>query len=153
MRYRIVGGFVIVPGQDGRHSAGISPFTGATAFLEDLSHLSVKALPVAAPATVRAVRTALTMWGVQAVVVPMHSPGRVVSFAAAFFTAVLGRAPRTQAQAWVWDGLGYRPPLSVDAATVRRSRAAQPAPFQAPRCVLDAASRSATSAAPNSRGT
>ena len=92
MRYRIVGGFVIVPGQDGRHSAGISPFTGATAFLEDLSHLSVKALPVATPATVRAVRTALTMWGVQAVVVPMHSPGRVVSSAAAFFTAVLGRA-------------------------------------------------------------
>ena len=37
MGFRIVGGFAIVPGNDGRHSEGLSPFEGSIAVLESLA--------------------------------------------------------------------------------------------------------------------
>ena len=138
MDYRIVGGFVIVPGQDGRHSEGVSPFKGTTAVLDDLSFGSTKSPPVAAPSVVRTMRNTLERWGVQVVVVPERSPGRNVVYAAAFFTDVLGRAPRQQAHAWVWYGLGTAPPLAVNPAVVTRCGSSAQPGLRVPNCVLHA---------------
>jgi hypothetical protein len=67
--------------------------------------------PGADAATLAAVRRALALWKVTTIVVPdqpglpVYAEGRSPAYAAAFFTAVVGRAPRYEASAWVWSGV------------------------------------------------
>jgi hypothetical protein len=116
MRYRIIGGFAIVPGADGRHSMALSPFGGTRLVLDRLSIYKFGTLPDASSAVVRMVRSSLSAWGAQVVVVTTQ--GRNPPFAAGFFTAVLGRAPRIEDGAWVWYGLGPAAPLDLAPGTV-----------------------------------
>jgi hypothetical protein len=65
--------------------------------------------PTGTPAQYAAVRRALRVWGVDSVVVstdpaaPLLQQGQDPVYAAAFMTAALGRLPRVEAGAWVWD--------------------------------------------------
>jgi hypothetical protein len=140
MRFRIVGGFAIVPGGDGQHSAGVSPPGGTIAILTALSQNStVQPLPSATPSDVRQVRTSLRHWGVQVVVVTRQ--GRDPAYAAGYFTAVLGRAPQLQQGSLVWYGLGNSSPLSIAPASLRRCASRAELGLSVPQCVLDAAHR------------
>jgi len=64
--------------------------------------------PSGTPAQLAAVRHAITVWGVNTVVVapepgaPFYLRGHDPTYAAALMTAVLGRLPRIEAGAWVW---------------------------------------------------
>jgi hypothetical protein len=70
--------------------------------------------PDATPAQEAAVRRTLAAWGVNTVVVstnpdaPFLQQGHDPTYAAAFFTAVLGRLPKVQAGAWVWDDVNLK---------------------------------------------
>jgi hypothetical protein len=72
--------------------------------------------PSLSPTALGAVRKAMSAWGVTMVVVPDDaglSPfqiGRGTAFAIAFFTAVLGKAPSRQDDAWVWGDVTQAPP-------------------------------------------
>ncbi len=85
-----------------------------------------KPLPTGSSAQFSAVRHALAVWQVTTVVIavnvsaPRHQQGRDPTYAAAFMTAALGRLPRVQAGAWVWDDveLGLRAPLRLKAGTL-----------------------------------
>jgi hypothetical protein len=65
--------------------------------------------PTGTPAQYAAVRRALQTWRVDSVVVstdpaaPLLQEGQDPVYAAAFMTAALGRLPRVEAGAWVWD--------------------------------------------------
>ncbi|HEY5023739.1 MAG TPA: hypothetical protein VII76_02070, partial [Acidimicrobiales bacterium] len=148
MGFRIVGGFAVVPGGDGRHSEGLSPFRGSTAVLQSVARRGLAALPSAPLGTLRTIRMSLRDWGVQVVVVPMTGTGHGLSYAAGFFTAVLGRLPRVEGRAWVWYGLGADPPLSIGLTALNNCvQASTPAaPLLGPRCVLDASQQSASAA-------
>jgi hypothetical protein len=115
LRYRIVGGFAIVPGQDGRDSSSVSPFGGTRAVLDSLS-VDNGPLPPPTESTIRMVRESLRNWGVQVAVVTRQ--GRDPKYALGFFTAVLGRLPRVQDGAWVWYGLGPNPPIGIQPAAL-----------------------------------
>ncbi len=138
MRFRIVGGWGIVPGRDGRHSEAVSPFRGTISVLDTLSDTGIAPLPSASSSTVREVRRSLHDWGVQVVVVPMAQQGRDPAYAAGFFTAVLGRLPRIQAHAWVWYGLGTHPPVSVNPRALFSCTSPKAAKDTVAQCVLDA---------------
>jgi hypothetical protein len=138
MRFRIVGGWGIVPGRDGRHSEAVSPFRGTISVLDTLSATSRTPLPSASSSTVGQARSSLHHWGVQVVVVPMAQEGRDPAYAAGFFTAVLGRLPRIQAHAWVWYGLGNHPPVSVDRPALFSCASPKTPRANVPQCVLDA---------------
>lgn len=64
------------------------------------------------PNSLSAIRQSLGQWGVTTVVVPDQSDLPVydqvtsVPFVVGLMTAVVGRAPIHQADAWVWDGVG-----------------------------------------------
>jgi hypothetical protein len=79
------------------------------------------AVPVGTPAQMAAVRHALTVWQVNTVVIPgdpgdpSQHGGRDPTYAAAFMTATLGRPPKIEAGAWVWNHLQ---PGSVDSFRV-----------------------------------
>ena len=153
LRFRLVGGFAIVPGRDGRHSSAVSRFEGTRSILSTLSfsaglRRATKApLPLATPDAVRMVRSSLHHWGAQVVVITRE--GGTPRYALGYFTAVLGRAPRYQDGAWVWYGLGRDPPLSMDPADVTACAAAYHRTQQlgVPECVL-AAAHGARPAAP-----
>jgi hypothetical protein len=78
-------------------------------------------------ANLRAVRSAMTGWGVTMVVVPdepwmpTYNQGRGVPYAVGLFTAALGQVPEHQADAWVWSQVTAAGP----------SVAISPAAFQA----------------------
>jgi hypothetical protein len=65
--------------------------------------------PTGTPAQYAAVRRALRVWGVDSVIVstdpaaPLLQQGQDPVYAAAFMTAALGRLPRVEEGAWVWD--------------------------------------------------
>ena len=85
-----------------------------------------KPLPTGSPVQYAAVRHALAVWRVTTVVIALnptdapHQQGRDPTYAAAFMTAALGRLPRLQAGAWVWDDveLGLGAPLRLKAGTL-----------------------------------
>jgi hypothetical protein len=139
MGFRIVGGYAIVPGGDGRHSEGLSPFRGSVAVLQSLDRTGLISLPSAPLPVLREMRTSLHDWGVQVVVVPM-TEGKALSYAAGFFTAVLGRLPRIQGRAWVWYGLGNAHPLSIGLTALNNcvAESTKTDPLLGLRCVLDA---------------
>ncbi|HVX20524.1 MAG TPA: hypothetical protein VHB02_04185 [Acidimicrobiales bacterium] len=105
--------------------------------------------PTGTAAELRSVRAALRTWGVGTVVVPRQvgppliGQGRDAAYAAGFFTAVLGRTPRIQADAWVWTDVARSPPpLAVGPTTLLRCwgagrRAPVPSPV-VPACVAAA---------------
>ena len=82
--------------------------------------------PKGTPAQLAAVRHALSVWQVNTVVVatdtaaPNLQQGRDPTYAAAFFTAALGRLPTLQAGAWVWDDvqLSLEQPRKIDPGTL-----------------------------------
>jgi hypothetical protein len=102
--------------------------TAAAGFgvLSDLGLGQVTAEPTGTPRQLAAVRHALSVWGVNTVVVatdpalPTTQLGRDTLYAAAFMTAALGRLPTLQAGAWVWDDveLGLHPPVRLDTQTL-----------------------------------
>jgi hypothetical protein len=108
--------------------------------------------PTGTRAELAAVRHALAQWQVTMVVVatnpaaPGIQQGHDPLYAASFMTAALGRLPRLEAGAWVWDhvqaGLAARQPLVVGHGTIARcvARAEGPsgrvaATLRAPTCV------------------
>jgi len=112
------------------------------------------AVGVPAPAGTRAeyaaVRHALAVWQVTTVVIatnpaaPPIQQGHDPTYAAAFMTATLGRLPRLQAGAWVWDNVqaGLPAPLHLGSGTLERcvqvaeGRSEQGvASMRAPNCV------------------
>ena len=82
--------------------------------------------PTGTPAQYAAVRRALRVWRVDSVVVstdpaaPFLQQGQDPVYAAAFMTAALGRLPRIQAGAWVWDDVqaDTTPPLPTGSDTL-----------------------------------
>ena len=82
--------------------------------------------PTGTPAQYAAVRRALRVWRVDSVVVstdpaaPFLQQGQDPVYAAAFMTAALGRLPRIQAGAWVWDDVqaDTTPPLATGSDTL-----------------------------------
>jgi hypothetical protein len=140
MHIALVGGFDVVPRADGR-SEFAAPLPAAPGILFALAPPSnfVSLAPLAKPssaADVATVAAAARAWGTQVVVVSRasHDP----SYAAGFFTAVLGRLPRFQGGVWVWYGLGRRPPLRVGPATLAGcdQHAGSGGPLAVPDCVV-----------------
>ncbi len=94
--------------------------------LSTLSFPQVAPPPAGNPGQLAAVRHALSVWGVNTVVVatdpalPTTQLGRDTLYAAAFMTAALGRLPTIQAGAWVWDDVQLRlhQPLHPGAQTL-----------------------------------
>ena len=82
--------------------------------------------PAGTPAQYAAVRHALAEWRVTTVVIatnpaaPSIQQGHDPTYAAAFMTGALGRLPRVQAGAWVWDNVqvGLPAPLRLKAGTL-----------------------------------
>jgi len=143
MRFRLAGGFVVVPGRDGRHSTFVSTPGGTVRILDRLSLRYLGPLPLATLSAVRQVRTSFRRWGVQVVVVTYQ--GRAPVYAVGYLTAVLGRLPRWQRGAWVWYGTGSDRPLSLDPVALTRCVANSPSPFTpqsdklaVPKCVVAA---------------
>ena len=107
-------------------------------------------VPAGTRAEIAAVRHALAVWQVTTVVIatnpaaPAIQQGHDPTYAAAFMTATLGRLPRLQAGAWVWDNVraGLRAPLHLAPGTIAtcvqtaegRSQVAV-ASMRAPNCV------------------
>jgi hypothetical protein len=110
--------------------------------------------PSGTPAELAAVRKALSVWKVNTVVIdprPGSSfllQGHDPTYAAAFMTGVLGRAPRISAGAWVWSApagslLSQTPALTVPAGRLaacvqgdERAVAPSDATLRVVRCVL-----------------
>jgi hypothetical protein len=143
-RFRLVGGFLIVPGADRSHSSGVSPFGGSRLLLDQLTIPEYGPLPPATPAAVDGLRSALARWRVQDVVVTRQ--GRDAAYAVAFFTDALGRLPRLQDGVWVWYGLGRAPALGVTPGVVQRCVKGQHHVdnLAIPRCVLRRAATGTT---------
>ena len=107
--------------------------------------------PAGTPAQLAAVRHAMSVWGVNTVVIapdpalPVLQLGRDPVYAAAFMTAALGRQPTLEAGAWVWNNVQLRlsPALDLHAGTLGTCTAAVegqpgdrvPATLQVPQCV------------------
>jgi dolichyl-phosphate beta-glucosyltransferase len=110
--------------------------------------------PAGTPAQLAAVRHAIAVWRVNTVVIaPLGTSsflaqGHDPTYAAAFMTAVLGRLPRIEAGAWVWNGVtGAAPavrtvpaPAQVAACVAADERHVAPsrATLRVARCVLGA---------------
>jgi dolichyl-phosphate beta-glucosyltransferase len=123
---------------------------------EVLAHLAFSVntpQPSGTPAQLAAVRQALAVWQVNTVVIapqPGSSfllQGRDPTYAAAFMTAVLGRAPHISAGAWVWDGspdsrLSQAPALTVPPGRIDACVRLAPshATLRVARCMLAGAS-------------
>jgi len=142
LRFRLAGGFAVVPAADGRSQFLQSP-TGAVARLDRLSPLP-NALPLGPPpsstADVASVRAAVERWGVDVVVVTRV--GGDPTYSAGFMTAVLGRVPEFRQGVWVWDETGGAPPLAVGTTTLADCNDAHRTdadPLAVPDCVLASA--------------
>jgi hypothetical protein len=110
--------------------------------------------PTGTAAQLTAVRHALTVWRVTTVVIapqpgaPFLLEGRDPTYAAGLMTAVLGRLPRIQAGAWVWDRVGASSSAPAAGSALRPDRLATcaakdektlpqtEATLRMPRCVL-----------------
>jgi hypothetical protein len=112
---------------------------------EVLNAASVKLKPAPAitPGHLEAVRRAVRAWGVTMVVVPdqgelpVYLQGRSDAYAVAFFTAVLGAAPRHVHHAWVWDRVGADPgPAPVTGTGFAACTGDGTSGSEAARCVL-----------------
>jgi hypothetical protein len=109
---------------------GVAARAGAAAggfrVLTDLTLNFGRPSPTGTPAQYAAVRRALRVWQVDTVVVstdpaaPFLQQGQDPVYAAAFMTAALGRLPRIEAGAWVWDGVqaDASPPLRTGSETL-----------------------------------
>jgi hypothetical protein len=141
LRFRLVSGYAIVPGRDGRHSAAASPLGGADAVFDTLSFGLAGPVASGGPAQLAEVRRTLRRWGVGVVVIT--TVGRDPAFAAAYFTAVLGRPPVAEDGAWAWHGLGSAPPLTLPAVALATCApgSGHERPPRAAACVLAAAQR------------
>jgi len=126
----------------------------ARAGFEDLARLAFGLTappPAPTPGVEAAVRHALEVWRVNTVVVAPQGTqevlyqGHPAGYAAAFMTAVLGRLPRLEAGAWVWDDVRTAdvPALDVSSAAfgacVAHVRYTTVATLRAPRCTERAA--------------
>ena len=106
LRFALVGGSGpgSIPTRAGAERAG-QAVVGAASF-------SFTGPPAATDANVDAVRKALAGWGVTTVVVPdasgvpRYEQGTDPSAAIGLFTLAVGRAPRFEADAWVWQDVG-----------------------------------------------
>jgi hypothetical protein len=139
--FAMIGGEAQVPGGDGRRSIHVVPPTGPEGLIDALSW-GVGSEPAVSPAQVSATRRALATWGVQVVVVTDQT--RYIPYAVGFVTEVLGRAPRYEAGAWVWYGLGDDAPLSVSGPWLRQCAADAQitvAPLEVSSCVMSHAAR------------
>jgi len=140
LRFRLVSGYAIVPGRDGRHSAAASPLGGADTVFDRLSFGLAGPEPPGDRSQLALVRTTLRRWGVQVVVV-VAGVGRDPAYASAYLTAVLGRPPRLQDGAWVWDGLHRGAVLRLPSGTIAACAAGNEShPLAASSCVVAAAS-------------
>jgi hypothetical protein len=106
--------------------------------------------PTGTPAELAAVRHAIAVWRVNTVVIAplgtssLLAQGHDPTYAAAFMTAVLGRLPRIEAGAWVWnDVTGAAPavrtaPVGLAACVAQDERHVAPsrATLRVARCVL-----------------
>lgn len=116
---------------------------GAVTVLALASRGGAGGMPTAA--NVATVRRALVDWGVTTVVVPRQAPlplaarGVSTPYGVAFFTAVLGRGPRTEAGAFVWGSvpadLAQTPPRPLSPTAFLRCATAATAAGAA-ACVL-----------------
>ena len=108
--------------------------------------------PPATVANINAVRQALAGWGVTQLVVPnpfrlpRYEQGTNPSSALGLFTLALGRAPRYQADAWVWTDVRTLGPLlsiSTDAfaGCITAHLLFSPSHQAVPNCVLAASHR------------
>ena len=119
-------------------------------------------LPTGTAAQYAAVRHALAVWEVNTVVVatdpvaPALQQGHDPTYAAAFLTGALGRPPRLEAGAWVWNNvqLSLHAPLHTPPGTLTRCVAQAEgrsgrvvAALAAPHCVVAASATSVTHAA------
>ncbi len=106
--------------------------------------------PTATASTIDAVRHALAVWGVTTIVVPdqpglpVYEQDNHVASAVGLLTAAVGRAPRHQADAWVWDGVKVLDtPVSISPQAFQTcvgvSSRASISPEAVPNCVLAAA--------------
>ncbi len=135
-RFDIVGGYAVVPGRDGHTDSLRAPFLGATGLID---HLAFATLPASTTPGTRTsdVRHQLHSWGVDVVVV--SAPSLQPTFAATYLTAVLGRPPIYQYQAWVWYGLGSAAPRPLTTSEMLHcSSVARTStdPLAGPTCVL-----------------
>jgi hypothetical protein len=142
LHFRLVSGYAIVPGRDGRHSAAASPLGGADTIFDRLSFGLAGTPPAGRPAELAEVRSTMRRWGVQVVVVT--SVGRDPAYATAYFTAVFGRLPRSEDGSWAWHGLDPGHLLRLAPGTLSSCAAPGPGgvladPAAAARCVLAAA--------------
>ena len=145
LHFRLVSGYAIVPGRDGRHSAAASPLGGADAIFDRLSFGLAGTPPAGRPAELALVRSTLRRWGVQVVVVT--SVGRDPAYATAYFTAVFGRPPRAEDGSWAWHGLDPGRTLRLAPGALASCAAPGPTglvadPSTSARCVLAAARKS-----------
>jgi len=124
MRFRLAGGYVKIPGPDGR-ALDAGPPHSVTRTLAALSALAAGPLPAGTTRQLAEVQGAVRRWHVDEVVVTRQG-GRDPAYAAALFTAALGRLPSLSHGAWVWPvarGAAPRP-----AAAARALRACVTAP-------------------------
>jgi hypothetical protein len=108
--------------------------------------------PAGTPAQLAAVRHAIKVWRVNTVVIaPLGTSSFLAqsydpTYAAAFMTAVLGRPPRIEAGAWVWNGVTSAAPAVrtapavIGACVASDERHVEPsrATLRVARCVLTA---------------
>ena len=138
LAFRLVGGYAIVPGRDGRHSAAISLIGGSEQVLEDLSFHIGYPPPLPTASVLSMLRRSLDRWGVNVVVIT--SVGRNPTYAAGFYTAMLGRPPIWQDDAWVWYGVGRKAPLQDAPAALESCMgvAVRSKPLAVPDCMMQA---------------
>jgi hypothetical protein len=145
LRFSIVGGRAEIPGADGRHSEHLKPLGGTDALLVDASFgFTIPPAPTAGQLS--GLRASLTAWRVRVVVVVAF--GRAPAWAAAVFTAAIGRLPVSQhgAVAWysssgVWTGGA---PVTASPAAIERCSGdgySEASIEAAPACVLRAGRR------------
>jgi hypothetical protein len=97
--FRLVGGKLLVPGQDGRHSDHISVFTGSEAFLENTSY-GGGVPPPPTLATLVALRSSIARWRPDLVVVVKR--GLAPGWGIGMYYEALGRPPALVNGAYVW---------------------------------------------------
>jgi hypothetical protein len=139
------GGPESIPQRAGSERAGLDVITAASVVLSPQ--------PPATPANIKAVRQALSGWGVTLVVLPdpsrlfpRYDRGSSTRWALGAFTLAIGREPVFQDDAWVWyDVQTPDPILSVSLEAFARCTSDQVATGGlqgVPACVEDAARRS-----------
>ncbi|HEX3793698.1 MAG TPA: hypothetical protein VHV57_04285 [Acidimicrobiales bacterium] len=110
LRFDLVGGYALTPGQDGRHDSWVDPLTGAAHLLSNLTYGVPR--PVGTPAQMRALYGAFKAWGVQVMVLPERFVNAAAD--AALLTAADGRLPLIVDGAYVWVGHGPFPFTHID---------------------------------------